>query len=239
MMESSPPTQPSNKMLAGQVIAVTGADQGYGRLISTVLSQAGANVVMVGEHTATLAAAASAIEQNGQVVIPLTADISIYINWISAQERILEVFGVLNGVVHVADKSIQTSFTSLRENDWLDLFDHNIKSTIGITQVLTKRIPNAWLTIVGPHADGSQIQVAAQRGCLQSLVEHCHIASLRANLLLPSRACCGEDVLDQPVADVVLNLAGPNMQSLRGNVIEIPLAAAPQPHPPELGFLIS
>lgn len=236
MMESTSPSH-NHKILAGQVIAVTGADQGYGRLISSVLTQAGANIIMVGENTDTLAAAASAIEENGQVVIPIASDVSIYLNWISVQERMLEVFGVLNGVVHVANKSIQSSFTSLRESEWMDLFTHNVKSTVGITQILAKRMPDTWLTIIGPHADGALIQVASQRGCLQALVEHCHTANLRANLLFPSRASCGEDELDKPVADLVLNLAGPNMQSLRGNVIEVPLVAAPKIHPSELGFL--
>ena len=71
-------------VLAGQVIAVTGADQGYGRTISAALARAGASVVLVGDNSVTLAAAASVLEGAGGTAVPIQADVSVPLDWLSA-----------------------------------------------------------------------------------------------------------------------------------------------------------
>ncbi|RJF72419.1 MULTISPECIES: SDR family NAD(P)-dependent oxidoreductase [Deinococcus] len=223
--------------LNGQVIAVTGADQGYGRLVSQALARAGASVVMIGGNTETLAATASVLEQYGAEIIPLKADVSVPLDFISAQERILQIFGALHGVVHLADRRASTTFAMLTENEWMDLFNCNVKSTVGIAQILARRLPGTWLTVIGPHLDEPGLQAYPQRGALQGLVEHAHREELRVNLLLPGRASSGEEMLDAPVADAVLALATTCLQSLRGNVMQIPLAPAPKVRLPDLQYL--
>lgn len=223
--------------LNGRVIAVTGADQGYGRLISQALARAGASVVMIGGNTETLAAAASALEQHGGEIIPLKADVSVPLDFISAQERILEIFGALHGVVHLADRRASTTFTMLTENEWMDLFNCNVKSTVGIAQIIARRLPGTWLTVIGPHLDEVGLQVHPQRGAIQGLVQQAQAEELRINLILPGRASSGEETLDAPVADAVLALATSCLQNLRGNVMEVPLAPAPKVRLPDLQYL--
>ena len=118
--------------LTGQVIAVTGADQGYGRVISQHLARAGASVVLIGQNPETLAAAASTIEHQGGETIPLKADVSVPMDWVSAQERIMEIFGGLHGVVHLADRRASVNFTMLSEGEWMELFNQNVKSSVAI-----------------------------------------------------------------------------------------------------------
>ena len=217
-----------SEVLAGQVIAVTGADQGYGRTISAALASAGASVVLIGANSETLATAASHLEHTGGHAIPIKADVGVPLDWLSAQNRILEIFGALHGIVHLADKRSHSEFTSLSENEWMDLFNCNLKSTVGIAQIVRRRLPGTWLTIIGPHLDERGLQAHPQRGALRGLVEQAHTEDLRLNLLLPSRASSSDDTLDAPLSNAVLALAAPGMTHLRGNVMEVPMPPIPK-----------
>lgn len=217
----------SARPLAGQVIAITSADKGYGKIVSSALARAGANVILIGNNPETLAAAASSIEQVGGEAIPLKADVTVPLDWISAQSRILEIFGALHGVVHLADQRVSSRFSMLSEGEWMELFNQNLKSSVGIAQVLT-RLPHTWLTIIGPHLDDSGLQTLPQLGALRGLVESSKQGESRINMLLPARASSGEEALDTPVSSLVLALASAGLNTLRGNVIEVPLAPAPK-----------
>ncbi|WP_040383750.1 SDR family NAD(P)-dependent oxidoreductase [Deinococcus apachensis] len=233
MTSASPPSSPDSAVLAGQVIAVTGADQGYGRAISAALARAGASVVLIGGNSETLAAAASGLELAGGTAIPIKADVGVPLDWLSAQNRILEIFGALHGIVHLADKRAHTNFTMLSENEWMELFNCNVKSSVAIAQIVRRRLPGTWLTLVGPHLDEAGLQAHPQRGALRGLVEHAHDEDLRVNLVLPSRASSGDEALDRPLAEAVLALATPALRHLRGTVLEVPLPPVPRVRAPE------
>lgn len=221
---ASPLSRPSREVLSHQVIVVTGADQGYGRQIGSALAYAGANVILVGTSPETLAGIASGIEQQGGHAIPLAADVTVPLDWLSALDRILSIYGSVDGVVHLADKRAHSArFQDLSESEWMDLFSANVKSTVAITQVLRRRQPQTWLTIVGPHQDDRGLQVYPQRGAIQALVEQASQENLRLNLLLPSRASSGESELDSPLSNVVLALASPGLGHLNGTIIPVPL----------------
>ncbi|WP_245895889.1 SDR family NAD(P)-dependent oxidoreductase [Deinococcus irradiatisoli] len=214
--------------LQDQVIAVTSGDQGYGRAISASLTRAGASVVLIGNNSETLSAHASALEQAGGIAIPLKADVSVTLDWLSAQNRILEIFGALHGIVHLADKRAHTNFTVLSEGEWMELFNCNIKSSVAMTQLIQRRLPGTWLTLVGPHLDEPGLQAYPQRGALRGLVERAATEELRLNMVLPSRASSGEAKYDAPLSEAVLTLALPELQHLRGNVMEVPLPPVPK-----------
>ncbi|CAM3584309.1 SDR family NAD(P)-dependent oxidoreductase [Deinococcus saxicola] len=222
------------EVLAGQVIAVTGADTGYGKTVSTALAKTGASVVLIGSNSESLSAQASALERSGGHAIPIKADVSVPLDWLSAQTRILEIFGALHGIVHLADKRTNVSFTALSENEWMELFSSNVKSSVAIAQILGRRLPDTWLTIIGPHGDEPGLQAHPQRGAIRGLVEAAVREDLRLNMLLPSRASSGDEALDRPLADAVLALAAPRMRHLRGNVMDVPLPPAPKVRLPEV-----
>lgn len=224
----SPLSKSLREVLASQVIVVTGADQGYGRLIAAALAYAGASVILIGTAPETLAAIASGIEQQGGRAIPMTADVSVALDWVSALDRILGIYGSFDGVVHLADKRAHSSrFQELSEGEWLELFSANVKSAVTIAQVLRRRQPEAWLTIVGPHQDEDGLHAHPQRGALRGLVEHAASEELRLNLLFPSRASSGEDGADRALSNVVVTLATPGLSHLRGNVLDVPLPPVP------------
>ncbi|WP_051668481.1 SDR family NAD(P)-dependent oxidoreductase [Deinococcus frigens] len=230
---------PFGAVLAGQVIAVTGADAGYGKAVSAALARLGASVVLIGNNSESLAAQASVLERSGGHAIPVKADVSVPLDWLSAQTRILEIFGALHGIVHLADKRTHASFTLLSENEWMELFNSNVKSSVAIAQILGRRLPGTWLTIIGPHGDEPGLQAHPQRGAIRGLVEAASDEDLRLNMLLPSRASSGDEALDRPLADAVLALASPRMGHLRGNVIDVPLPPAPKIRLPEVTAVLN
>lgn len=226
-----------NEVLAGQVIAVTGADQGYGKSVSAALARAGASVVLIGGNSETLAAAASALEHSGGTAIPIKADVGVPLDWLSAQNRILEIFGELHGIVHLADKRASAVFALLSESEWMDLFNCNVKSSVAIAQIVRRRLPGTWLTIIGPHLDETSLHAYPQRGAIRGLVEHGHLEDLRLNLLLPGRASSGDEALDRPVSEAVVALSAPGMSYVRGNVVQVPLPPVPKLRLPETSLL--
>lgn len=220
--------------LDAQVIAVTTSDQGYGRSVGMALARAGASVVLIGGNVETLSQLASHIEYEGGTAIPIKADVGVPLDYLSAQERALEIFGALHGVVHLADKRAHSVFPMLSEAEWMDLFGCNVKSSVGIAQILRRRLPDTWLTLIGPHLDETGLHAPPQRGALRGLTEHAYEEKLRVNTLLPSRAPSGEEH-DRPLPDAVIALAGAGLGHIRGATIEVPLPGAPGDKP--LDFL--
>ena len=218
-----PIPDPTPRFLEGQVIAVTGADRGFGRVMAQGLADAGATLVLVGKQGEQLAGLASLIERSGATAIPMQADVSVPLDWMKVQKRILEIFGALQGVVHSADKRAHPSLTLLSENEWMELFQANMKSSVGIAQTMRQRLPQSWLTIVGPHLDEGGLQGHTLRGGLRGLVESVRGEQFRINLLLPSRSPNGEDDLDMGVVNVVTALASPALMHLNGLCIDVPL----------------
>lgn len=216
------------KQLAGSVVAVTGADSGYGRAVSAALARAGCSVVLLGSNADTLSGFASGLERGGGTAIPIKADVQLPQDFIAAVGRVSEIFGALHGVVHLADQRAHASFPMLGEAEWMELFNCNVKSSVSIVQTLLRRLPDAWLTLIGPHLDERGLHVPAQRGALEGLTRGAAAEGLRVNLLLPGRASGGEEH-DRPLAEAVLALAQPALGHLRGNVLEVPLAALPSP----------
>lgn len=212
------------------MIAVTSADQGYGRTLAQALARAGASVVLIGGNVETLAQLASHIEYEGGTAIPIKADVGVPLDWLSAQDRVLEIFGALHGVVHLADKRAHSAFPMISEGEWMDLFNCNVKSSVGITQVLRRRLPGTWLTLIGPHLDENGLHAHPQRGAIRGLVEHAHREDLRLNVLLPSRASGGEEH-DRPLSEAVIALASRELQHIRGTVIDVPMPSVPKDRP--------
>lgn len=223
MIDSKEPTMVQTDVLVGQVIAVTGAESGYGRLASMALAAAGAHVVLVGEQSDVLAGVASAIENPKRVIIPLKAKVSVSLDWQNTQDRIMDIFGVLHGVVHSANMQSHTPFSTLTENEWTEMFDYNVKSSISIAQIICRRKTQTWLTLIGPHLSDQNLQAYPQREALRGLVEYGQAENLRINMILPSRENSGNITLDKAVAQSVTMLADPNSQHIVGNVLTVHL----------------
>lgn len=203
--------------LAGTVIAVTGAQSGYGRDLSVALAAAGATVVLLGTNAEALSGLASHIELRGGQAIPMQADSRQAAELRRAGRTVDEVFGGLHGVVHLADKRARGDVTA---GEWNDLYEYNIRSTYNVLQGLRLRGGRVWLILVGPHADEAGVHAAAQRGAMAAICEHGQEYALRANLVIPARAHGGE-AASRPLVQTVLHLADPALAHVSGLTIPV------------------
>ncbi|MBB6100109.1 NAD(P)-dependent dehydrogenase (short-subunit alcohol dehydrogenase family) [Deinobacterium chartae] len=216
----------SASRLEGQVIAVTAAESGFGRSIATALSTQGATVVLIGGNAEAASQLASRIEAQGGSAIPIKSEGTGLLDWTGAQEKILEIFGSLHGVVHVADKVSHSNFDYLPASEWNDLTSWNVRSTLLILQSLERALPETWTTLIGPPLSADKLHMHALRGALEQLTTHALQERLRVNLLLPSRSA-GSEEHDRGLCELVIALADPHLAHIGGNVIPVPLPDLP------------
>lgn len=239
------PLLPRVQFLSGQVVAITAADRGFGRVMAQGFAEAGATVVLVGKLGEQLASYASHIEERGGTAIPMQADVSVPLDWKQTRNRIVEIFGGLDGVVHAADKRAGAKPNSanafddaisvnkrveekpdlLNEAEVMDLLHANFKSSLVVVEHLRREAPETWVTIVGPHLDEGGLYGHTLRGGLGGLLMGAKEKAFRLNLVVPSRSPCGEDEKDLGVVNTVLSLAMPSMRHVTGVTFEVDLPA--------------
>jgi 3-oxoacyl-[acyl-carrier protein] reductase len=226
LMSVSANTVPTN-MLANSVIAVTNAGHGFGHAVAKALAKAGATVIVVDTNPEAAASVASELEALGAQSIPIKGDFSVQLEVNNTFAKMLELFGSLTGIVHVADGTSSTSFQQLSEGEWSELFEQHARSSYLLARTMARASRNAWGIIVLPPAHNQQPQTRALRGCLSELIAGLAAKGVRINGLIPSRASAGLD-LDAPLAQAAVSLAIPSSSAMGGAVINVTLAPAPE-----------
>jgi 3-oxoacyl-[acyl-carrier protein] reductase len=214
-------------MLTNSVIAVTNAGHGFGHAVAKALARAGATVIVVDTNPEAAASVASELEALGAQAIPIKGDFSVQLEVNNTFAKMLELFGSLTGIVHVADGTSSTSFQQLSEGEWSELFEQHARSSYLLARTLARASRNAWGILVLPPAHNQQPQTRALRGCLSELIAGLASKGVRINGLIPSRASAGLD-LDAPLAQAAVSLAIPSSSAMTGAVINVQLAPAPE-----------
>ncbi len=209
--------------LENAVIAVTNAGHGYGHAIARALGKAGASVIVIDQNAEAASMVASELDAMGVQAIPIKADCSVQLEVGNSFDKILGIYGNLDGLVHVADAVSHTHFRRMAEAEWMDLFDH-ARATFLLLNHLTRRCKNSWATVVLPPADGLEPQTQSLRSSLTGLVFGLSEVGVRVNAVLPSRASGGM-VADKPLAEAVLSFALPSSQGLSGATVKVVMPA--------------
>ena len=170
------------------VIAVTNAGHGFGLAVARAFGHAGANVIVIDQDGEDAAAVASEIEATGGRAIPIKADPMVQLEVSAMFEKSLQIFGVIEGLVHVADKTSQTAFPKMQESEWADLLDADARSSYLVLRALGRVARNAWATLVLPPDDHAEPQVCAVRGYLTEFVLGLAARGVRVNAIVPSRS---------------------------------------------------
>jgi NAD(P)-dependent dehydrogenase (short-subunit alcohol dehydrogenase family) len=212
--------------LEGQIIAVTDAESGYGRSISLALAQRGATVVLLSNNSESASGLASHIENLGGTAIPIKADLSSPADYAAAQNKVLELYGHLSGVVHLADKSSPSQFDFVSMMEWSDLFAANVRSSLSVLQNLRRQLPHTWLILVGSAAEW-HLHLHVVRGALEALTKGASLEKMRVNLLIPNRVSGGE-AYDSELCELIAAFANPRLAHIGGNIIEVKMPPAPR-----------
>ncbi len=226
--------------LAKRVVLVTGAGRGYGRQLARAYGSAGATVIAVDPDVELATQVASEVEALGASAIPIRGDLAVSLDVTTTFEKIDELFGVLDGIVHVASGESQTPFTELLEAEWHELLNADVKSSWLVLQHGLKYLAGGgFVVLVLPPAKRVEPHVAAVRGAVLGLIQGASAVfpeEVRVNGVIPSRDPAGE-AYDRPLIQAVLGLGSAVSQGIHGETVHVRLPEPPTP--PELYDLLA
>jgi hypothetical protein len=148
---------------------------------------------------------------------------------LSAYQKVMEIFGALGGVVHLAGQVSTTPFEDLSEGEYFELMAENVRSTFLALKAASRLLSGGWVVIVAPPGVGS-VQMAAVQGALRQMVDgfRQRFAYPRVNLVLPSRQP-SDPRHDQALVRAVRFLGSPESAGVSGQIVDVEL-----PNPPRV-----
>ena len=126
--------------LEGKVALVTGASSGFGKHFATVLSQAGAKVVLAARRTELMQAEADKIIAGGGEAMAVTMDVTSSASIAAALDEIESAFGVVTIVVNNAGITIPKLLLDLSDDDWSNVIDTNLTGVAYVARESARRM---------------------------------------------------------------------------------------------------
>ncbi len=227
MTQTLPVSPIAAKPLADMVIAVSGAGRGFGHSIARALGLAGATVVVIDTNPEAASQTAAELERLGIEAIPVKGDTAVQLEVKKVFDRILEIYGGISGLVHIADGVSITPFKKLTESEFNEMFEVQARSSYLVLQALMRRAPNAWATLVLPPSDNNEPHTRGLRAYLSGIVGGLSDMGVRTNALVPSRISGGVD-FDARLGESALSLALPASRGITGQTIGVKLSVLPE-----------
>ena len=126
--------------LEGKVALVTGASSGFGKHFATVLSQAGAKVVLAARRTELIQAEADKIIAGGGEAMAVTMDVTSSASIAAALDEIAGAFGVVTIVINNAGITIPKLLLDLTDDDWSNVIDTNLTGVAYVARESARRM---------------------------------------------------------------------------------------------------
>lgn len=225
--------------LEQRIVMVTGAGRGFGRSLARSYARNGATVITVDPDVDMATATASEVEQLGATTIPIRGDMSVVLDVMNTFEKIEELFGMLDGIVHVTSAESKTPFVELLEGEWYDLLNADVKSSLYVLQQGLRYLSGGgFVTLVLPPLQRDQPHVASIRGAVAGLIEgatRIFPTNVRVNGVIPSRDPVNEEH-DRPLVRATVALGSMVSEGVRGQLLEVLLPEPP--HQPEIFDLL-
>lgn len=224
---ASPASYPA-RMESARVVLVTNVGQGFGRAVALAYGRAGYDVVCADRDVEMAAKTAAELEELGGQAIPIQADMTTQMDVVSAYHKVMEIFGALGGVVHLASQISSTPFEDLAEGEFYELIAENVRSSYLALKTASRLLNAGWIVLVAPPT-GNSVQMHAVQGALREMVVgfQKRFAYPRANLVLPSRAP-SDPRHDQALVRAVRFLGSPEAAGVSGQVIDVELPIPPR-----------
>lgn len=220
-----------DSMDSAKVVLVTNVGQGYGRAAALAFGAAGHDVVCADRDVDQASKTAAEIEELGGTAIPVQADMSAQIDVLSTFNKVYEIFGELDGVVHVVAHASNAPFRNLAENEFTELVEENLRSTYLTMKTSLRMHPDGiWLVIIAPPRSAVEPQMMAVQGALRGLSESFdrrHNPKFRSNVVVPSRSAA-DPGHDAALANTVLFLGLQGKDGVGGQTIEVALPPPPR-----------
>lgn len=216
------------RMPRGGVVLVTGVGQGFGRALALGWGRAGYDVVCADRDVELASKTAAEVEEAGGQAIPIQIDVTVPLDVRHAFAKVDELFGRLDGVVHVASRASGADPLELTDGEFAELVDDTLRSSQLVLRNAARSLERGFVVIIAPPSSAEAPQNAMVRGGLGRLGAAYGLrdAALRVNVVVPSRSA-SDPVHDARLVDTVLFLGGDESDGLRG--LELPVELPPPP----------
>ena len=156
-------------MESARVVLVTNVGQGFGRAVALSYGHAGFDVVCADPDVDLASKTAAEVEEVGGQAIPVQVDMTSLLEVRSAFAKVFEIFGVLGGVVHVANQSSSARFDDLSESEFAELLREDVTSTFLLLRTANRLLRSGWVVIVTPPGTPEHPQMAGIQGAINGL----------------------------------------------------------------------
>lgn len=210
------------------MVLVTNVGQGFGRAVSLAYGRAGYHVVCADRDVDLATKTAAEVEELGGQAIPIQADMTTQMDVVTTFQKVLEIFGALGGVVHVAEHVSTTPFENVAEAEFFELMTEDVRSTFLVLKTAARLLSVGWIVVVAPPVLGS-VQMHAAQGALVRMVAGFRerFAYPRANVVVPSRSS-SDPRHDQALVRAVRYLGSPESAGVSGQIVDIELPEPPR-----------
>lgn len=207
---------------------VTGVGGGFGRAVALGWGRAGYDVVCADRDVALASKTAAEVEEAGGGAIPIQIDVTVPLDVRHAFEKVDELYGSLDGVVHVATRASHAAAAELTDGEFAELVDDTLRSTQLVLRTAARRLPQGWIVVVAPPASADAPQNEMVRGGLARLCAAygARHPALRVNVVVPSRAA-SDPRHDARVVEAALWLGSDGGHGVTG--LELPVLLPPPP----------
>ncbi len=236
-------------MESARVVLVTNVGQGFGRAVALSYGHAGFDVVCADPDVDLASKTAAEVEEVGGQAIPVQVDMTSLLDVRSAFAKVFEIFGVLGGVVHVANQSSNARFDDLSESEFAELLREDVTSTFLLLRTANRLLRSGWVVIVAPPGSPEYPQMAGIQGAIEGLATALAkapeqpTAAVRAsdvhydverdegrpriNVVVPSRAA-SDPRSDAALVHAVRFLGSAAASGMQGSVVPVQLPPPPK-----------
>lgn len=215
-------------MERGGVVLVTGVGQGFGRAVALGWGRAGTMVVCADRDVDLASKTAAEVEEAGGQAIPIQIDVTVQMDVRHAFAKVDELFGGLDGIVHVASRASQAAGADLTDGEFAELVDDTLRSTQLVLRTATRVLDDAWAIVVAPPSAADAPQNEMVRGGLARMCAAYGVRypSLRVNVVVPSRDA-SDPKHDARLVEAALWLGSDASHGVTG--LELPVLLPPPP----------
>ena len=182
--------------LSGKVAIITGASQGIGRTIASLIARSGANVICVARSKSKIKELSNEINDQGHMATYLPCDVGDGDAFSNTIKTVVEQFGKLDILINNAGITRDALLMRMNDQQWDEVIQTNLKGSFyGMKYAIRPMMKNKFgriiniTSIVGLTGNPGQANYAASKagliGMSQSIAKEVGTRGITVNCIAP------------------------------------------------------